>query len=335
MQGFSIGGMAEQDIASFIAPAFISKELRRGNTAAKERISTGYDKAGNYLTDAYNAGRGDIGTGTSQAVDALNRGYKQGISTQDPYNKTGQQGLRSLSDMATTGFQFGANDFQTDPGYQFRLQEGQNAIEGSAAARGSLLSGGTLKALQQYGQNFASNEYNNAYNRAQQAYQMRQNAAGNLAGIGQNAANLQSNLYANQGQNVGNMYYNQGNTLAQLGQGYGMNMGSLETTRANNLANLDLQRGNINAGEWKAYLDAAMQQGQHFQDIGSGQLNNQQNVYGGNGGSSGGGGSNMSGMGNFMSMFGGGSSGGMSSGGDMQFGNDFGGSASSGGSASA
>jgi hypothetical protein len=55
--------------------------------------------------------------------------------------------------------------WETDPGYLFRRDEGQKVLENSAAARGGLLSGQTGKALQQYGQNFASNEFGNIYDR--------------------------------------------------------------------------------------------------------------------------------------------------------------------------
>ncbi|WP_434101507.1 hypothetical protein [Methylocaldum gracile] len=55
--------------------------------------------------------------------------------------------------------------WETDPGYLFRRDEGQKIVENSAAARGGLLSGQTGKALQQYGQNFASNEFGNIYDR--------------------------------------------------------------------------------------------------------------------------------------------------------------------------
>lgn len=52
-----------------------------------------------------------------------------------------------------------------DPGFQFRLQEGQKAIERSAASKGTLLTGKTLKDLTRWGQDYASNEYQNAWNR--------------------------------------------------------------------------------------------------------------------------------------------------------------------------
>lgn len=58
-----------------------------------------------------------------------------------------------------------------DPGYQFRLDQGTQALQQSAAARGTLNTGGTLQDLVNYGQNYASSEYGNAYNRALGTYQ--------------------------------------------------------------------------------------------------------------------------------------------------------------------
>jgi hypothetical protein len=61
-------------------------------------------------------------------------------------------------------------DAMNEPGYQFRAQAGQDALERSAAARGVLRTGGTLKDLTEYGQNFASSEYSNVFNRALGVY---------------------------------------------------------------------------------------------------------------------------------------------------------------------
>jgi hypothetical protein len=63
-----------------------------------------------------------------------------------------------------------AADLQNEPGYQARYQMGLQGLERGAAAQGSLLSGGTQKALARYGQDYATNEYGNAYNRAYQNY---------------------------------------------------------------------------------------------------------------------------------------------------------------------
>ena len=62
---------------------------------------------------------------------------------------------------------FGAADFQTDPGYNFRLSEGLKALDRQAAARGGMMSGAALKAAGRYGQEAASQEYGNAFNRFQ------------------------------------------------------------------------------------------------------------------------------------------------------------------------
>jgi len=119
---------------------------------------------------------------------------------------------------------------QNDPGYQARLQLGTDALQKSAAARGSVLTGGTAKALDSYAQDYASNEYGNVYNRALTGFQTGYNQYNNdqtnqynrlaaLAGIGQQTAsqlgsagqaasnNVSSNLL-NTANNMGNSYQN-------------------------------------------------------------------------------------------------------------------------------
>jgi hypothetical protein len=70
-------------------------------------------------------------------------------------------------DPASAMRNFGASDFQADPGYAFRLSEGMKALDRTAASRGGLLSGATLKGAQRYGSDLASQEYQNAFNRYQ------------------------------------------------------------------------------------------------------------------------------------------------------------------------
>lgn len=61
-------------------------------------------------------------------------------------------------------------DAYNEPGYQFRVNAGNQALERSAAARGVLRTGGTLKDLVEYGQNFAAQEYGQVFNRALSSY---------------------------------------------------------------------------------------------------------------------------------------------------------------------
>lgn len=98
---------------------------------------------------------------------------------------------------------FTNDDFVKDPGYDFRMQEGQKALERSAAARGGLQSGGTMKALSKYGQDYASNEYQNAYNRFNNDKSTRFNRLSSLAGGGQTAATQLGNAGMNYANNVG------------------------------------------------------------------------------------------------------------------------------------
>ena len=101
-----------------------------------------------------------------------------------------------------------------DPGYQFRLSEGMKGLESSAAARGNLLSGGTLKGIQRYGQDMASQEFTNAFNRYQAERAGTLNPFQSLAGQGQTAANTIGNYGANYANQAGENFMGAGNARA-------------------------------------------------------------------------------------------------------------------------
>ena len=127
--------------------------------------------------------------------------YAINAALQEPFRQAGMKGQNRLMDVlglsGNTGAQgygsaardFSMADFQADPGYAFRLSEGQKALERSAAARGGLLSGGTGKALQRFGQDLGSQEYTNAYNRFQTNRANMLQPLQSLAGQGQTTAN--------------------------------------------------------------------------------------------------------------------------------------------------
>jgi hypothetical protein len=95
-----------------------------------------------------------------------------------------------------------SNTFQTDPSYAWRMQQGVRAQDQSAAAKGTLLSGAQQQALNDYGQNQASQEYQNWYNRFadQRQYELAQNQANMAGNAAVNAQNFgqQQTLYGNQ-----------------------------------------------------------------------------------------------------------------------------------------
>jgi len=90
-----------------------------------------------------------------------------GVPGYDPASAMRDFGGVAGYDPASAMRNFGASDFQADPGYAFRLSEGMKALDRTAASRGGLLSGSTLKGAQRFGSDLASQEYGNAYNRFQ------------------------------------------------------------------------------------------------------------------------------------------------------------------------
>ena len=171
--------------------------------------------------------------------------YDQTRKDLDPYKQAGATSLSQMMGQMTPDGYFNqtytGQDIYSDPSYQFRLQQGQNAIQSSAAAQGGLLSGATLKALQNYGQESASQEYSNAYNRFNADQTNRYNRLSNLVGIGQNAAAQVGNAGAQTSQAIANNTMAGANALAagQIGSANAwtngaQQLGSLATAYANN-----------------------------------------------------------------------------------------------------
>lgn len=123
----------------------------------------------------------------NRAADLQYKQWQESVALQEPWRKAGEQALNKL--IPLTDYQkFGMAQFQADPGYQFRMDEGMKALERSAAARGGLLSGATLKGIERYGQDLASQEYTNAFNRYQTERAAQLQPLQSLAGVGQTTA---------------------------------------------------------------------------------------------------------------------------------------------------
>ena len=156
------------------------------------------------------------------AAASQERMFNKQVELQEPWR---QAGMNALAQMGT-GFT-GKVDMTQDPGYQFRLSEGLKALNRQQAAGGNFLSGGALKAAARFGQDYASNEYQNAYNRALTQY----NTTAALANVGQTTANALGNAATTLGSNLGNLYYNAGQSAGQsrasgyLGIGNAVNSG--------------------------------------------------------------------------------------------------------------
>jgi hypothetical protein len=109
---------------------------------------------------------------------------------------------------------FGMRDFQQDPGYAFRMSEGLKALDRTAAARGGLLSGATLKGAQRFGQDLGSQEYTNAFNRYQVNRSNQINPLQSLLGSGQSATNVLGSAGQNYANQAGEAYMGAGNARA-------------------------------------------------------------------------------------------------------------------------
>jgi hypothetical protein len=168
---------------------------------------------------------------SQSSADALalqRRMYEENVARQQPFMQAGQNALNKLAPLASEYTPFGMAQFQQDPGYAFRLSEGMKTLERGAAARGGLLSGATMKGLQRYGQDMASQEYQNAFNRYGVERERRLNPLQSLAGVGQTST-----------QQVGGYGQNYANQANQIGM-----------TNAANQGNLALGMGNIRASQY-------------------------------------------------------------------------------------
>lgn len=208
-----------------------------------------------------------------QAADVQRSQFEQTREDQAPYRQAGYNALAELQRTAGNvpgAFRFGAGDYQADPGYAFRLTEGQKALDRQAAARGGLISGGALRAAQRYGQEMGSQEFGNAYNRALTGYNAdvaRENQLYNrqaaLAGIGQTATNLVGQAGQNYATNVGNLMTGAGAAQAagQVGMANALTGGLgtyLNYTQGNALLNALQNRRSTYGGPSNAEIEAQM-----------------------------------------------------------------------------
>lgn len=168
-----------------------------------------------------------------RAAQVQQQQFEQIRSDLEPYREAGVRGLSQYEDAlgqpdVPLGLAEYSRGFQESPGYQYRLQEGQDAIQNSAAGRGMLQSGRTLRGLQTHAQGLANQDYWNyvGQNRlgALDRHAQRQDRLGQLRGlstIGQNAAVQTGAAGQTAASNIGNAYQSAGNARASGFTGFG------------------------------------------------------------------------------------------------------------------
>jgi hypothetical protein len=156
------------------------------------------------------------------AADLQYKQYQEQQKLQAPFREAGLTAQNRLLDYLglSPGVKgkysgdFGMRDFQADPGYAFRLSEGTRALDRTAAARGGLLSGSTLRGAQRFGQDLASQEYQNAFNRYQVNRSNQLNPLQSLLGSGQSATNVLGTAGQNYATQAGENYMGAANARA-------------------------------------------------------------------------------------------------------------------------
>ena len=150
-----------------------------------------------------------------RGLELQQRMYEEGVARQQPFLETGTEFFNRLAALQRGGPGAAQEFLQMDPGYGFRLSEGMKALERSAAARGGLISGNALRAAQRYGQDLASQEFGQAYNRLAQLANVGPAAAGVLTGLGERYGERAGRGYADLGDTMGGAAIARGSIYGQ------------------------------------------------------------------------------------------------------------------------
>lgn len=152
---------------------------------------------------------------TGASIDEQRRQYDLTRSDYAPYRDAGVKALGQYQ--TEINGNTSAADAMAEPGYQFGLQQGQQALDRKAAAAGGRVSGAALKSATEYATNYATTGYNAAYQRRQD----RLNRLAALANVGQTATGGSAAAGASAANNISGLISAQGNASgsAQLAQG--------------------------------------------------------------------------------------------------------------------
>lgn len=204
---------------------------------------------GSDSANAAQAAAGQTAAATNEATKLQREMWQAQQAQQQPWLQAGTGAVNRLAAGLAKGGEFATPFSQTnwmqDPGYAFRLSEGQKALERSAAARGGLISGAALKAATRYGQDMGSQEYQNAFDRYYNERNQMLRPIQSLAGVGQTAADTLGSAGRNYANTVGNALINQGYAAGNAGIA-GAN------ARQSMYGNIGSALGQITPGQWSS-----------------------------------------------------------------------------------
>jgi len=171
-------------------------------------------------------GGGGMGNALVSGLSALNQ-YgtmgkleKQQLEAQrraeqlmQPFAQTGIAANQELGNRINSGALAGDFNFEADPGYQFRKQEGELALQRAQAARGGVFSGAALREAMQLNQDLANQAYQDAFQRDLARQQSQYGILAGTAGRGQNAAAGLGSIYGDMGDIRANATLGRSNAL--------------------------------------------------------------------------------------------------------------------------
>ena len=214
----AIGGSA---VLGAGASYFGGKAQERGAERGAQAAEYAADKSAQVQWDMFTQSREDMQPYRDVGDPALKK--LAGLMGIETYTGEGEGRVTDPrgTDFGSFARPFSMADYQEDPGYQFRLAEGEKAINRGAASRGDFFSGQTGKALTEYGQNIASDEYGRARDRYRQDQGDVWNRFSGLSGTGQQAAQQVGQWGQSTAGRVGQGYLTAGGQMANAYQGAG------------------------------------------------------------------------------------------------------------------
>lgn len=278
--GFVNAGRAAKNLADQ------NQNAEQGVIQAQRSADTNVNAAGNAAIQSVNSGvqtgQAAVNQATGNANQTLGNVFAGESNNLDPYLQAGQVGLHGLQSLATSGpnggppqFSFDPSQVANDPAYQFQMQQGLQALQNSAAARGLLSSGNTLQDITKFSQGNAATYENQDFNQALQKFntnfQTAQQSYLPLANFGQNANQMYNSAAQNYGNQVANNLNNAGYFAGQTDVGAGQYAGDTYNNMAKFLASLNnqsaVQAGNFAVGVGQAQAGGKLAQGQALSNI--------------------------------------------------------------------
>jgi len=274
-------GNAEAIAAAKEAAAAAQTAQDAANKEARDLSRAGYDETKGLYGQGFDSAQAAYDKSFTGAQSAFDQAYQRQAGLQNPYIQSGLTaqnqimqlmglgGDKNAADYGQYAKQFGTEQFEQDPGYAFRQAEGMKALERSASARGGLMSGGALKGIQRFGQDLASQEFSNAFNRYQTERGARLNTLGGLSSAGQSASNVMTNAAGQYGSNTAgnNMAY--GNATAANSLGRANAMAGNAADYYGTQGNLALAQGQNTAQNQYNIADAVSRGAQNIANAGS------------------------------------------------------------------